>query len=289
MTPGSVAQIICFWVVPRRIANTPTCGALFNLQSLRAIARAATAGTGDDVLFEHIDTSQINGFRGQFFVPETDGVPAFHVFSPPFSKDLCRSGEACRSRRLRIAPRQTAVNKKFDKLSKLDRKTSGYNHISQRLCTRNTIAKRCKRTYNARNLSLDTGRREVYSEPRSRADSQQPNLDPVVNKRADTSVNRVRQRGQYQTYGEINVNVQLDAKEQIRGLVAEHLKMDPATISDDMDLATQRGADSLTILEVALKLEERFGIVIPNTEYAKFRTLTGIADAVERLIASRGE
>jgi hypothetical protein len=57
---------------------------IVSLQSLRAIARAATAGTGDDVLFEHIDTRQINGFRGQFFVPDTDGVPTFHVFSPPF-------------------------------------------------------------------------------------------------------------------------------------------------------------------------------------------------------------
>ena len=77
-------------------------------------------------------------------------------------------------------------------------------------------------------------------------------------------------------------------REQIKALIVKELNLegrDPATIEDDAPLFGEGlGLDSLDALQLAMSIEESFGVRIPEGEAAKpiFRSVASLAEHVER-------
>lgn len=75
-------------------------------------------------------------------------------------------------------------------------------------------------------------------------------------------------------------------KTEVKELIVRELNLegrDPATIEDDAPLFGEGlGLDSLDALQLAMSLEETFGVRIPEGDEARtiFRSVTGIAEHV---------
>ena len=52
----------------------------------------------------------------------------------------------------------------------------------------------------------------------------------------------------------------LDINKKIKEVIAQHLKIDPLTISNDSCLVEDLGADSLDLYEMYIEVEEAFGL-----------------------------
>ena len=68
--------------------------------------------------------------------------------------------------------------------------------------------------------------------------------------------------------------------EEVKTILARQLRRDPETITLQSDIKQDLGADSLDILQLLMRVEDEYGIVIPDQELAGFRT---VADVVEFL------
>jgi len=77
-------------------------------------------------------------------------------------------------------------------------------------------------------------------------------------------------------------------KTEIKELIVRELNLegrDPATIEDDAPLFGEGlGLDSLDALQLAMSLEETFGVRIPEGDEARsiFRSVSGIAEHIEK-------
>ena len=54
--------------------------------------------------------------------------------------------------------------------------------------------------------------------------------------------------------------------EAARTLIAEHLAVDPSSVADDAIFAVDLGADSLDMVELAMRFEDELNIVIEDDE-----------------------
>jgi acyl carrier protein len=57
-------------------------------------------------------------------------------------------------------------------------------------------------------------------------------------------------------------------------------RIDPAAVTRDARLADDLGIDSLTLVDVVVAVEDRFGLIIPDDDWARFET---VGDAVAHL------
>lgn len=69
-----------------------------------------------------------------------------------------------------------------------------------------------------------------------------------------------------------------EIKEKVRKIIAEHLSVEEAKITDSASWADDLGADSLDLVELVMAFEEEFGCVIPDEAAEK---ITNLADAVK--------
>ena len=69
-----------------------------------------------------------------------------------------------------------------------------------------------------------------------------------------------------------------DLEERVRRVISEKLRVDPSKVKPESLLVEDLGADSLDVVEVVMKLEEEFGISIPDSDVEGIRT---VADVVE--------
>jgi acyl carrier protein len=80
---------------------------------------------------------------------------------------------------------------------------------------------------------------------------------------------------------------QMQLRKEIKELIVSELKLvgrDPTTIVDDAPLFGEGlGLDSLDALQLAMSIEERFGVKIPEGEPARaiFRSVAALADHVQ--------
>lgn len=61
-------------------------------------------------------------------------------------------------------------------------------------------------------------------------------------------------------------------EDKVRRLLAGQFGIEPARITNDADLVNDLGLDSLDTVEVAMMLEEEFGIAIPDEKMEKAKT-----------------
>ena len=69
--------------------------------------------------------------------------------------------------------------------------------------------------------------------------------------------------------------------EEIKELIAEILAVDEDKIKPESKLIDDLGADSLSVVELHMEIEERLGIKIPDEEVAKLATVEDVLKAIE--------
>jgi acyl carrier protein len=63
-------------------------------------------------------------------------------------------------------------------------------------------------------------------------------------------------------------------------VLAEVARLDRSTVTAEARLAEDLGIDSMTLVDVVVAAEDRFGLVIPDDDWARFET---VGDAVAHL------
>ena len=73
--------------------------------------------------------------------------------------------------------------------------------------------------------------------------------------------------------------------ETVKGMIAEQLKVDPATIKPESRLMEDLKADSANIMVMIMDLEDRFGITVEDDQIMKLRT---VGDVVNYIAKAKG-
>ncbi|MDQ0795477.1 acyl carrier protein [Streptomyces sp. B1I3] len=82
----------------------------------------------------------------------------------------------------------------------------------------------------------------------------------------------------------VTVESTLDTSE-LRDMVADTLDVESTALTDDVLLIEELGVDSVVALELAVTLEQRYGIRIPEEELVKLRTFTDIRELLSRKLS----
>lgn len=69
--------------------------------------------------------------------------------------------------------------------------------------------------------------------------------------------------------------------ESLRAIIADHLAVDVSAVRDDASFAKDLGADSLDVIELAMRFEERLNIRIDDHETESCETVRDALDLVQ--------
>ncbi len=70
--------------------------------------------------------------------------------------------------------------------------------------------------------------------------------------------------------------------DKVQAILARQLRLDPAKITLQSLIKKDLGADSLDILQLLMRIEDQYGIVIPDQALAKFETVADVVDYLEK-------
>jgi acyl carrier protein len=76
-------------------------------------------------------------------------------------------------------------------------------------------------------------------------------------------------------------------EERVFTLVGKHLNVLPEKLTRSTTFMQELGADSLDIVDLMMKMEEEFSILIPEEQAEKIRTLGDAIDSIEREVAQK--
>ena len=71
--------------------------------------------------------------------------------------------------------------------------------------------------------------------------------------------------------------------ETVKSMIAEQLKVDPATITLDSRLMEDLKADSANIMVMIMDLEDRFGITVEDDQIMKLRTVGDVVSYIAKV------
>ena len=71
--------------------------------------------------------------------------------------------------------------------------------------------------------------------------------------------------------------------EKVQAILAKQLRLDPAQITPESLIKKDLGADSLDILQLLMRIEDEYGLVIPDEALAKFETVGNVVSYLEKL------
>ena len=72
--------------------------------------------------------------------------------------------------------------------------------------------------------------------------------------------------------------------EKIQAMLAEALNLPLEKVSPEAKIVEDLGADSLDVVELLSRLEDEFGIVIPDEEVENLVTVGDVAAELEKLV-----
>jgi len=76
----------------------------------------------------------------------------------------------------------------------------------------------------------------------------------------------------------------MPVEQRVREIVAEQLERDVNEVTNAASLIDDLGADSLDVVELVMKMEEEFGIEIPDEEAEKIKTVN---DVIQYIMAHK--
>ena len=68
----------------------------------------------------------------------------------------------------------------------------------------------------------------------------------------------------------------MPVEKRVREIVAEQLERDVNEVTNTASLIDDLGADSLDVVELVMKMEEEFGIEIPDEDAEKIKTVNDV-------------
>jgi acyl carrier protein len=68
----------------------------------------------------------------------------------------------------------------------------------------------------------------------------------------------------------------------IRAIVAEVLALSPDEVDDGQDFVDHYQADSLNLIEIVVKVEKQYQVVLPQSELTQAHTVTALSELVTR-------
>lgn len=71
--------------------------------------------------------------------------------------------------------------------------------------------------------------------------------------------------------------------EQVKEILSRQLRVSPDKVTMDAQIKRDLGADSVDILQLLMRLEDDYGIVIPDQELAKFETVGDVVRFLDGL------
>jgi len=71
--------------------------------------------------------------------------------------------------------------------------------------------------------------------------------------------------------------------EEVQRLLARQLRLDPAQVQMESQIKKDLGADSLDILQLLIRIEDDYGVTIPDEELATFNTVADVVAYLETL------
>ena len=71
--------------------------------------------------------------------------------------------------------------------------------------------------------------------------------------------------------------------EEVKTILARQLRISPERVALDAQIKKDLGADSVDILQLLMRLEDDYGIVIPDQELAKFETVNDVVTFLNNL------
>ena len=72
--------------------------------------------------------------------------------------------------------------------------------------------------------------------------------------------------------------------EKIQAMLAEALNLPVEKVAPDAKIVEDLGADSLDVVELLSRLEDEFGIIIPDDEVENLVTVGDVAAELEKLV-----
>ncbi|MBR2903961.1 MAG: acyl carrier protein [Clostridia bacterium] len=71
--------------------------------------------------------------------------------------------------------------------------------------------------------------------------------------------------------------------EKVQEMLAEALNISVAKVTPDAKIIDDLGADSLDVVELLSRLEDEFGIMIPDEDVENLATVRDVANEIEKL------
>jgi len=71
--------------------------------------------------------------------------------------------------------------------------------------------------------------------------------------------------------------------EEVKTILARQLRIYPERVTLDAQIKKDLGADSVDILQLLMRLEDDYGITIPDQELAKFETVNDVVTFLDSL------
>lgn len=72
-----------------------------------------------------------------------------------------------------------------------------------------------------------------------------------------------------------------DLRTELAELITTAVGVEPRDITDDARLDEDLGIDSLTLVEIVVAVEDRFGLVIPDDDWSRFQTVGDLRTHVD--------
>ena len=69
--------------------------------------------------------------------------------------------------------------------------------------------------------------------------------------------------------------------EEVQKILGKQLRRDPSTIQLSSQIKKELGADSLDVLQLLMRIEDDYGVVIPDEELATFETVEDVVKYLE--------
>ncbi len=73
----------------------------------------------------------------------------------------------------------------------------------------------------------------------------------------------------------------MSQEKRIKEIIAEELDRDINEVTDAASFIEDLGADSLAIVELVMRMEEEFGIEIPDEEAEKIKTVKDVIEYIK--------
>ena len=71
--------------------------------------------------------------------------------------------------------------------------------------------------------------------------------------------------------------------EEVKTILSRQLRVAPERVTMDAQIKKDLGADSVDILQLLMRLEDDYGIVIPDETLAKFETVGDVVNYLDKL------